>query len=391
MFFPFRTDVPLRSMPWMNWLLIFLNAIVFALQHVIDPRIVANCYLYPRHPQLFDFFTYAFLHANLWHIIGNMLFLYIFGNNVNDKLGNIGYLMFYLGGAVFAGVGYVLTQASPAPVLGASGAIAAVTGAYLVLFTMSNITIVYWLVFFIGRFEVSSLFFVIFFFLQDLFFSFGGNTTVAHTAHISGSIFGFTICLLLLLTGLLPRDRFDILATVGRWNRKRQFRSIIREGYNPWDKAPSTPPPGAISNVAAAPPDPATQRLLDLRGEIAEAIAHHNLPHATQLYVQLKQLDRNQVLSRQAQLDVANQLTSQHQYADAADAYEQFLRCFPNYDQIEQVQLMLGVVYARYLNNFARADEVLKLALQRLHAERDIAMARGELQRITPLISKPTA
>jgi membrane associated rhomboid family serine protease len=388
MFFPFRTDVPLRSMPWMNWLLIFLNASVFGFQRLIDPHFGANWYLSPIHPQLPNFFTYAFLHASWGHILGNMLFLYIFGNNVNDKLGNIGYLMFYLGGAVFAGVGYVLTQSSGAPVLGASGAIAAVTGAYLVLFPVSNITIVYWLVFFIGRFEVSSIFFVIFFFIQDLFFSFETNNTVAHTAHVSGSIFGFTVCLLLLLTKLLPRDRFDVLAFVGRWNRKRQFQSIIREGYNPWEKAPSTPPPGAISNVAATPPDPAMQRLLDLRGEIAEAIAHHNLPHATQLYLQLKHLDRNQVLSRQAQLDVANQLTSQHQYADAADAYEQFLRCFPNYDQIEQVQLMLGIVYARYLNNFTRADEMLKLALQRLHAERDIAMARGELTRIAPMIAE---
>jgi membrane associated rhomboid family serine protease len=388
MFFPFRTDVPLRSMPWMNWLLIFLNFIVFGLQHVVDPRIINNCYLYPHAPHLFNFFTYAFLHAGWGHILGNMLFLYIFGNNVNDKLGNIGYLMFYLGGAVFAGVGYVLTQSSGAPVLGASGAIAAVTGAYLVLFPVSNITIVYWLVFFIGRFEVSSIFFVIFFFIQDLFFSFESSNTVAHTAHVSGSIFGFTVCLILLLTKLLPRDRFDVLALVGRWNRKRQFQSIIREGYNPWDKAPTTPPPGSVSNVTPVPANPAMQRLLDLRGEIAEAIAHHNLPHATQLYLQLKQLDRNQVLSRQAQLDVANQLTSQHQYPDAADAYEQFLRCFPNYDQIEQVQLMLGIVYARYLNNFARADEVLKLALQRLHAERDIAMARGELARIKPLIEQ---
>lgn len=385
MFFPFRTDVPLRSIPWMNWLLIFLNVIVFAFQHTVNQEWLTRFYLSPQNPHLFNFFTYAFMHQNLGHIAGNMLFLYIFGNNVNDKLGNIGYLAFYLAGGVFAGVGYVVTQATPNPVLGASGAIAAVTGAYLILFPISNITIVYWF-FFVGAFEVSSIFFIIFFFAQDLFFSFEGGSAVAHTAHVGGSVFGFTICLLLLLAGLLPRDKFDILTLFTRWNRKRQFQSMVRAGYNPWEQGSAAPPPPGANYAPPPPPDPAMQRLLALRGEIAEAIAHHNLPHAAQLYLQLKQLDRNQVLSRQAQLDVANQLTSQQQYAEAADAYEQFLRCFPNYDQIEQAQLILGIVYARYLNNYVRATELLKMALERLHTEREIALARSELARITPML-----
>ncbi|HEY1685240.1 MAG TPA: rhomboid family intramembrane serine protease [Tepidisphaeraceae bacterium] len=383
----------------MNWLLIFLNFIAFAFQNTLSPQVLNNLYLSPQHPHLFNFFTYAFMHASIGHILGNMLFLYIFGNNVNDKLGNLGYLAFYLAGAVFAGVGYVVTQSTTAPVLGASGAIAAVTGAYLVLFPISNITIVYWLVFFIGRFEVSSIFFVVFFFVQDLFFSFEKTASVAHTAHVSGSIFGFTICLILLLIRLLPRDRFDILALFGKWNRKRQFQSMVAKGYNPWEHAANAPIATATPPISAAgsppasrpapqsPPNPATQQLLALRGEISEAIAHHNLPHAAQLYLQLKQLDRNQVLSRQAQLDVANQLFSQHQYPQAADAYEQFLRCFPNYDQIEQVQLMLGIIYARYLHNPLRAKQMLNDALERLHAERDTSLARSELARIGPMIN----
>jgi membrane associated rhomboid family serine protease len=366
--------------------LIFANIIVFAFEHVVRPDVLATYYLSPTDPHLINFFTYAFLHAGYMHIFGNMLFLYIFGNNVNDKLGNVGYLAFYLAGGVFAGVGYVLTQTAAAPVLGASGAIAAVTGAYLVLFPISNITVVYWLIIF-GSFEVSSIFFIIFFFVQDLFFSFEGNSAVAHTAHVGGSIFGFSVCLILLLVGLLPRDRFDLLTLVGRWRRKRQFNSMVRSGYNPWDHSSATPPPLAADYAPPPPPDPATQRLLSLRGQIADAITNHNLPHAAQLYLQLKQLDPHQVLSRQAQLDVANQLTSQQQYAEAADAYEQFLRCFPNYDAIEQAQLILGVIYARYLHNYPRAKELLELAMQRLHAERDISLARGELARIGPMIA----
>ena len=125
----------------------------------------------------------------------------------------------------------------------------------------------------------------------------------------------------------------------------------------------------------------------NLRAEISEAIAHHNLPHAAFLYLELKKLDSTQVLSRQAQLDVANQLASQQAYAEAADAYEQFLTHYPNFEQIEQVELMLGVVYGRYLQKYERARQLLLRALARLHTEREIQWARSELARIDPLIA----
>lgn len=381
-FFPFRTDVPLRSIPWMNWMLIFLNIIVFILQHFVDPTWVAAGYLYPREPTLINFFTYAFLHANIGHIFGNMLFLYMFGNNVNDKLGNLGYLVFYLAGGVFAGVGYILTSSTGAPILGASGAIAAVVGAYLILFPISNVTFIYYIFIDWGTFDLSSIIFTIFFFVKELFFSFTGNSGVAHTAHVGGFIFGFVICLILLVVGLLPRDKFDILTLLNRWRRKHDYRALVRGGFNPWEHIRPEEPVPARGYVPPPPPDPATQRLLDLRGQVADAVTTHDLPRAAQLYLKLKQLDRNQVLSRQAQLDVANQLTSQQMYAEAADAYEQFLRCFPNYDQIEQVQLILGVVYARYLDQRARAGQLLRLALPRLRTERDVALANSELARI---------
>src|SRR5262249_14827275 len=108
----------------------------------------------------------------------------------------------------------------------------------------------------------------------------------------------------------------------------------------------------------------------------------HNLPHAAIVYVELKTLDPNQVLSRQAQLDVANQLTSQQFYPEAADAYEQFLRHYPNYKQIEHVELMLGLICARYLNRRARAKELLSHAATRLHGERDLRMAHEELEKL---------
>ena len=122
-----------------------------------------------------------------------------------------------------------------------------------------------------------------------------------------------------------------------------------------------------------------------MRAEISEAIAHHNLERAAALYLELRRLDPQQVLSRQAQLDVANQLNSQQLYPDAAEAYEAFLRTYPKFEQIEQVELLLGIIYARYLQQYDRAKGLLVKAIARLHGERELSMAKAELRRIEPL------
>ncbi len=140
----------------MNYVLIAVNVLIFLVtywphrdlytgsEEALRPW-VDQFMLTPVRPNLWQFVSYAFLHGGLMHIIGNMFFLYLFGNNVNDKLGHIGYLCFYLAGAVFSGVGHTLfNSSSTIPTLGASGAIAAVTGAYLVLFPQTLITVLYW-------------------------------------------------------------------------------------------------------------------------------------------------------------------------------------------------------------------------------------------------------
>ena len=377
MFLPIRTDSPLRTTQYMNWVLIALNVLVFGIQQASPWR--SQWYmLSPREPHLLSYFTYQFLHGGILHLFSNMLFLFIFGNNVNDKMGNLGYLAFYLAGGVFAGIGYVLT-ASNIPVLGASGAVAAVTGAYLALLPRSNITIVYFF-YIIGSFELPSMYFILFFFGQDLVFNFAGGDSVAHMAHIAGTVFGFAVCLGLLAVRLLPRDQFDVVALIQRWNKRRQYRDMVAKGFDPFGYVPRQDP-----RAAPEPPDPATQRALDLRAEISEAVAHHNLEMAAALFLELKRLDAQQVLSRGVQLDVANQLAHEGRYVEAAEAYEQLLRYYPNSEQIEQVELMLGLIYARYLNRYGRAKEVLEKALQRLHGQREVELARAELGRIAPL------
>jgi membrane associated rhomboid family serine protease len=385
---PIRTDSPLHRTPWMNWALIAANIVIFLGQQ-FAPAITQRFQLFPLDPSPTRFVTYAFLHASWMHLLGNMLFLYIFGNNVNDKMGSVAYFGFYLAGAVVAAVVYTLA-AQRAPIVGASGAIAAVIGAYLVLFPRSHITILN-IIYVIGVFEIASIWFILFWFAFDVFLNFASNDNVAHVAHIGGTIFGFIVCVVLLLTRMLPRDQFDIVALFDRWNRRRQYRGLVSKGYNPFDPTPAAGSARGVNPAAAGGPyggppfNPASQRVAELRAEATDAAVAHDLPRAAEIYRQMRKLDPLQVLSRQVQLDVANLLANQQRYSEAAEAYEAFLRVYPKYEQIEKVELMLGLIYARYLAQYQRAREYLNRALSRLHGDREVSLARAELDRIAGL------
>lgn len=145
--------------------------------------------------QLYTFFTSMFLHGGWSHLIGNMLFLWIFGDNVEAVMGNVRFILFYLVGGIIASITHVWMNADSAiPSLGASGAISAVLGAYLIMFPRSRIKM-FFVVFFV-TFYISALFFIGFWFVQQ-FMSVYQETSldaqsqgVAWWAHIGGFIFG---------------------------------------------------------------------------------------------------------------------------------------------------------------------------------------------------------
>jgi len=139
--------------------------------------------------------TSMFLHSGLLHLFGNMWSLWIFGNNIEDRLGHFRYLIFYLVGGVVATVAYVAVQpSSTVPVVGASGAVAAIMGAYLVWFPNAPIRT---LIFFFLR-DVSAKWFLGFWFVSQFFT--GGNSEVAWMAHVGGFVFGVVIGLLVRTT-----------------------------------------------------------------------------------------------------------------------------------------------------------------------------------------------
>ncbi|UCG47025.1 MAG: rhomboid family intramembrane serine protease [Phycisphaerales bacterium] len=373
----------------MNYALIVVNTAIFLLTYWPHRNIYtgaveilrpwADQFMLTPRPQLWQFVSYAFLHGGYMHIIGNMFFLYLFGNNVNDKLGHVGYLCFYLAGGVFSGIGHLMVGGGN--VLGASGAVAAVTGAYLVLFPQTLITVLYWF-FFIGTLEVPALYFIAFkmIILDNVIIRYTWSP-VAYDAHLAGYAFGIASLLVLLATGLVGTSNFDLWAMLKRWNRRRVYRDVVSSGYDPFGSRVTAKPVKA--REAESPADNEQgRRITEIRGEISRRISERNLPAAADLYLGLMGLDSRQVLPRQHLLDIANQLASESKAVESARAYEQFLEHYGSYEYSEQVQLMLGILYSRYLDAPGLAVKYLEAAAEKLSDPGQLKMCRDELSRL---------
>ena len=387
---PYRTSIRPWRTPYANYALILVNVIIFSLELHIAPRgglalrpWVAHFMLTPSELRLWQLVTYAFLHGGFWHVVGNMFFLYVFGNNVNDKLGHFGYLGLYLAGAVFSGIGHtVLHLSSPIPTLGASGAVAAVTGAYLALFPQTLLTVFYWLFFFIGTMEIPALYFIGFklIFWDNMYLR--RMTNVAYDAHLSGYAFGILSILVLLATGLITSSSFDLWAMLKQWNRRRQYRDAVSSGFDPFSGETMTKKI-KVKEVKKTPTQQKREKeITQLRNDIAGRIAERNLPAAAQLYLELMELDREQILPRQYLLDIANQLASENEHTQAALAYEQFLTHYSKYEYVEQVELMLGILYSRYLQKGDLAAKHLQAAAKKLSDPGQLKMCQDELAKL---------
>ena len=390
MFLPIRTSIQPQRTPYANYVLIGINIVVFLLQLPIGSDRgylgfrpwVDHFVLIPRISAWWTFISYAFLHGDFWHIFFNMFFLYLFGRNVNDKLGHGAYLVFYAVGAAASGLGQAILHASnPVPTLGASGAVAAVTGAYLVLFPQTLLTIIYWF-FFIGTIEVPALYFIALklIFLDNMLAR--GQGHIAYDAHLAGYGYGIAVTLLLLMTRLVGSSNFDLWAMIKRWNRRRTYRDAVASGYDPFGPSGERVPVTAREVKKTVAERQREAEVREIRTAISRRVEQRNLSEAANLYVDLMKVDSEQVLPRQYLLDIANQLASSQRSSEAAWAYEQFLTHYGNYEHVEQVELMVGILYSRYLHKPDEAVRHLQRAAERLSDESQLRMCRDELARL---------
>ncbi|GMU35188.1 MAG: rhomboid family intramembrane serine protease [Planctomycetia bacterium] len=396
----------MRRAPQVNFGLIVANVLVYIVLDLLGSSPGASVLadwkrrgvLDPQNLSVYQFFTYQFLHGDFLHLLGNMLFLWVFGNSVNGKMGNIPYLFFYLACGVFAGLGFALLNTDPC--LGASGSIAGVTTAFLVLFPRSHITVVYWLVWFIGTAQIQAmLLIVVKIILWDNIVSprlSGGHdyVSVAYSAHVAGYLFGFVWCSFMLLIRAIPRDQYDIIALAKRYHQRHQYRAMMAD---PNKKAEAVYGRVARPISADGAPEmevkltPEQEALMRRRSEIGELLDAHDYEKAADEYVSLVEKYPDQCLPRRQMMDVANQLMQVGRYPVAAAAYENYLKHYPTDAEVEQVKLVLGILYAKYLEQYEAAQNYLRESLTRLTNEDQIHQATHWLEEATVALGRGPA
>lgn len=233
--FPIRDDIPSARFPFVNYVMIGGCILVFVLQmndadglvdefgmvpalvshpeaqvivareevvrtpFGVEKRIVEEELSPPRFHPLTTLLTCTFLHGSLMHLIGNVWFLYVFGDNVEDRMGVPGYLFFYLGGGIAASLTHFAFQPeSPVPTIGASGAVAGVMGAYMWLYPHARVVTVVPLFFILQMMIIPApIFLGIWFVIQLVQGTFSMGEThaagVAWWAHAGGFAFGFMV------------------------------------------------------------------------------------------------------------------------------------------------------------------------------------------------------
>jgi membrane associated rhomboid family serine protease len=225
---PLRDDNPTRTFPLVTILLILANGLVwlweltlgsgdqlgrFFLHFGFVPGVLIGKVSPPPAPLVpyaLSILSSMFVHGSWSHVLGNMLFLWIFGNNIEDRLGHARYLLFYIAGGVAAALVHLLSDPSSSiPTIGASGAIAAVMGAYLFLFPHAKIRTLVFVVFITSILLPAWLFLGIWFLIQLFQGTFAGNAEgVAVWAHIGGFLFGVVVAAVTARTARMRSDNY---------------------------------------------------------------------------------------------------------------------------------------------------------------------------------------
>ncbi len=284
--------------------------------------------------------TYAFLHdpSGLSHVAFNMLFLWIFGRAVEDRLGSIWFAVFYIAGAIVAALGEWLI--SPAPMIGASGAIAAATGAFAALCPRSRVRVL----FFFTIIEIPGIVLVLIFVGLDLFGQLGQSVSstsrggIAYSAHLFGYAFGMLTMLALLGSGILKRTEFDLFFIMKQMKRRREMRAAVNQSRSPWVND--------ISTLSVATPQATPDVLraaIPMRRQLSDADAKRELHDAGTRW-------------------------SRGEFSAAANAWERFAQRFPSHPDSDGALLLAAVTYARKLNDPTRARELAQRLVDRVPA-----------------------
>lgn len=376
MLIPLGTDRPLRRTPVVTYALLALNVVAFMVQSALtkDPlspvdATVWNAVLAPGTSGWWTWLTYAFLHGSPLHLLGNMLFLWVFAQAVEDRFGRIGFSAFYIIGAVATGGAHALFSQSP--VIGASGAVACCTGAYLVMFPRAQVRV--FILLYLGATLWPAWVFIALAITWDIFTWAGGGYGVAVWAHFGGYAYGSAIAFTMLAFRLVPREPYDLFMVINQKRRRNQIRSAVRSAG--LDQPMATKP-----QKREKPQDPA-DTAAELRRGIENALKDRRPGSAATMYRRLTEGHDGAELRfpRDVQLDLANTLYQRKQHELAARAYEDFLKAEGDDEEAPMVRVLLARVLAEHLDDAGRAKDLLRQALLELRDPQLRELAQADL------------
>jgi len=304
----------------------------------------------PVDPSVVDLFAAMFLHAGWMHLGGNMLFLWIFGDNVEHRLGRTGYLLCYLGTGVAATLFFALfVPDSPVPLVGASGAISGVLGFYYLWFPRNQVkTFVFLFPFVMGTYLIPARFVLGFYLLVDNLLPFllapSGGGGVAHGAHIGGFVAGGLLAL-----GI---DRFPALQAAHQERRE-------------------------ATRGEAAPPSPAEAVTQNLRAGDAAA--------AARLYFRMERREERARLAAADILALGDYLLAAREYAAALSVYRRFLAERPAAAEVDRANLGAGRALLHTPRSAVAAYQYFLAALDAARSRETAEEARVHLRAIERL------
>lgn len=256
MIIPYSTDTFLRRWPISNFVIILLCVLVFiaVMMGSLSISVFERMILSGWSPA--GLLGHQFLHAGMLHLLFNMLYLWVFGNTVCDKMGNLSYAALFLLAGVFSAATHNVLDGRPA--VGASGAINGVIGFYFVMYPVNKINCFYWFFFKAGVFEISGYWIILSWIILDAVRAFTGvQSGIAHWAHVGGFVFGVVFGILFLKARWVEMSDIDeptLLDYLGKGNaRNRSHRTRARSpGFA--HSSGFSPVPGARVPAPAALP-----------------------------------------------------------------------------------------------------------------------------------------
>jgi membrane associated rhomboid family serine protease len=240
---PYRVDVPIRRWPIANFVILALLLICYVIEPASIPNIGQGVepYVLARGNPL-GLIGHIFLHGGIVHLAGNMLFLWVFGNAVCVRVGNLAYPFIFLALGAVAGLAHLSLNGAPA--IGASGAISGIVGMFLVWFPTHYMSVFYLWIFGVGTFQIRSYWMILLWLAFDILGAALGWSGVAYWAHVGGFAAGFGLAALLLKLGRVRMEPYE-----------RSLLQILGPRKDPDDELGPVTPPSAPVATPLTPPE----------------------------------------------------------------------------------------------------------------------------------------